>query len=270
MALPRRIHPAAAPQPHAPWRWGLSGAIAGLLTALLIFPPARWLAAAVAQASEGRLLLQAAEGTAWQGSARLTLSGGAGSQRSVTLPTRLQWRWEWVPGGGLLTLRSSCCTPQPLQALFEPGWRALRVRVLDGPASHWPASMLTGLGAPWNTIAPEGDLELATQGLAWRLGSQERRVSGQARLTAHRLVSRLSMGRALGSYRLTLDGGDPVTLQLQTLDGDLHLTGTGQWLDDRWRFEGQAQAGPGREEAMSNLLNLIGRREGDRSIIRIG
>ena len=270
MTAPARIHPAAEPPPVAPWRWAQAGLVLGSLAALTAFAPARWLAASIAQASQGRVLLQAPEGTIWKGSARLALSAGAGSRQAVTLPSRVQWQVRLMPGGASVSVMASCCTAQPIELALRPGWRTLALHVRNGPASHWPASMLTGLGAPWNTIAPEGDLALETQGLTWHLAPGEATMSGQAQLTAQRLVSRLSMGRPLGSYRLMLAGGSPMTLQVQTLEGDLQLTGAGQRQAGRWRFEGQAQASAGREEAMSNLLNVIGRRQGDRSIIRIG
>ena len=52
-ALPRL--PATRP---APWGWAAAGALAGLLLALVLFAPARWLAQAVAAASGGQVLLQ--------------------------------------------------------------------------------------------------------------------------------------------------------------------------------------------------------------------
>jgi general secretion pathway protein N len=36
------------------------------------------------------------------------------------------------------------------------------------------------------------------------------------------------------------------------------------------RFEGEASAAPERAEALANLLNIIGRRDGTRSIIKVG
>ena len=36
------------------------------------------------------------------------------------------------------------------------------------------------------------------------------------------------------------------------------------------RFDGEASAAPGREDALSNLLNIIGRRQGARSLITLG
>jgi general secretion pathway protein N len=74
----------------------------------------------------------------------------------------------------------------------------------------------------------------------------------------------------MGSYRLQLLGGAQPGLALSTLEGELQLSGTGQWLGNRLRFEGVASAAPQRLDALGNLLNIIGRREGPRSIITLG
>ena len=55
----------------------------GLFAALILFAPARWLASAVDQTSEGRILLVETLGTVWNGSARVLLTGGAGSIASA-------------------------------------------------------------------------------------------------------------------------------------------------------------------------------------------
>ena len=74
----------------------------------------------------------------------------------------------------------------------------------------------------------------------------------------------------MGSYRITLQGGAQATLAVDTLEGSLQLSGTGQWVGSRLRFHGEASASPEREAALANLLNIIGRRSGARSIISIG
>ena len=74
----------------------------------------------------------------------------------------------------------------------------------------------------------------------------------------------------MGSYRLTLEGGSPTVLRLSTLDGSLQLSGSGQWVGSRLRFEGEASAAPDRLDALSNLLNILGRRDGARAIIKVG
>ena len=46
-------HPALA----APWRWAVLGALVGLAIAVLMYAPATWLAAALHEASAGRVQL---------------------------------------------------------------------------------------------------------------------------------------------------------------------------------------------------------------------
>jgi general secretion pathway protein N len=58
-------------------------------------------------------------------------------------------------------------------------------------------------------------------------------------------------------------------LQLQTLQGSLQLAGTGQLTGGRWNFRGQASATAGDELVLGNLLNIVGRRQGARSIIAV-
>ena len=74
----------------------------------------------------------------------------------------------------------------------------------------------------------------------------------------------------MGSYQLQVNGGDAVSLQLSTLEGALQLSGRGQWVGSRLRFNGEATAAPGMEAQLANLLNIIGRRQGERAIISIG
>ncbi len=138
--------------------------------------------------------------------------------------------------------------------------------------SQWPADMLAGLGAPWNTVQPRGRLELTVQGLSLEWSAGRAQVQGRVTLDALALATRLSTLRPVGSYRLQLGGdgpADPPRLQLQTLQGSLQLTGTGQWTGTRWNFRGQASASAGDEQVLGNLLNIVGRRQGARSIIAL-
>ena len=253
----------------APWRWALLGALVGLLAAVLVYAPASWLAAALTEASAGRVQLIEPRGTVWTGSARLQLTGGAGSRDSAVLPGQLTWQLR--PGWLALNLQVSadCCTMAPLQARLTQHWSGSSLQVLDA-RSQWPAALLAGLGTPWNTVQAEGSLELRTQGfsMAWFEGRMT--LSGQGELAALAMSSRLSTLKPMGSYRLTLRGGSTPTLELVTLEGSLQLSGSGSWAGPRLRFAGEASAAPEHEAALSNLLNIIGRRNGARSIITLG
>ena len=258
-------NPAAA----APWGWAIAGALLGVVIAVALFAPARWLSAVVMQLSAGQVRLIEPRGTLWNGSARLLLTGGSGSRDSAALPGQVDWRLR--PGWLALNfqLTAACCTPAPLQARLSPGWSALVLQLTDG-TSQWPAAVLAGLGTPWNTLRAEGTLRLMTQGLSMTWNEGRMVVAGRAELTAIAMSSRLSTLRPMGSYRITLNGGDSTALEVTTLEGSLQLSGSGQWVGTRLRFQGIASAAPEHEAALANLLNIIGRRQGTRSIITLG
>ncbi len=255
--------------PRAAWGWALAGAALGVLPAMVVFAPAHWLTQVVTHATNGQVLLQQTRGTVWTGTAQLVLTGGAASQDRAALPGHVDWKLRPTWTGLRVQLNAACCTPAPLQAQVFARWSGMRIAVADGQ-SQWPAALLTGLGTPWNTLQPQGQLALQTQGLeaTWAAGRMV--LAGQAQLDARAMSSRLSTLRPMGSYRLALQGGDVPTLTLSTLDGHLQLSGTGQWVGQRLRFAGEASASPEREAALSNLLNIIGRRSGARSIITVG
>lgn len=259
----------AAPGQRAPWRWLVAGSLLGLCVALLFFAPARWLAAQVGQASDGRLRLSDAQGTVWSGSGQLSLHGGQGSNDASVLPGRVQWRLVPALGGLDLELRADCCTPEGLHVHFAPSWSGARLQLADRQ-SHWSAQWLAGLGTPWNTIRPEGQLLLQSNGFVVQWDGGRLSWQGTLQIDALDVASRLSTLRPMGSYRLRLQEGPSSQLQLSTLQGGLQLQGSGQWTGGKWRFEGEASAAPDREDALANLLNIIGQRRGARSIIKLG
>lgn len=269
MTSPRRVS-AAAPASRAPWRWAVAGAVLGIVLVLLLAAPARWLAAGLARASDGRVLLTDTQGTVWAGSARLVLAGGAGSHDRAALPGRIDWRLTPTLSGLAVRLHTDCCTPEgPLALRLAPRWSGVQVQVADG-RSLWPAALLAGLGTPFNTIAPQGELTLSTRGLLAQWAAGRLQLSGEVELTARHVTSRLSTLQPMGSYQLQLRGGDPVGLTLTTLEGSLRLSGSGQWVGTRLRFRGEASAAPGLQAQLANLLNILGRREGDRALISFG
>jgi general secretion pathway protein N len=252
-----------------PWRWALAGVLLGLSFSTVLFAPARWAASLVQQFSRGQLLLLDARGTVWTGSARVTFTGGAGSPEAATLPGRLAWHLAPALHGATLRLNADCCMQQAWAMQLQPRWNGLRLRLSDA-RSQWPAKLLAGLGTPWNTIQPQGALHLTTQGLTLAWAAGRLLLTGAAELDAINLSSDLSTLRPMGSYRFSVTGGAPVTLALTTLQGSLQLSGSGQWVGGQLRFNGEATAVPQHQAALSNLLNLIGRRDGARSIIKVG
>jgi general secretion pathway protein N len=253
----------------SPWAWALAGAWAGVLLALLLSAPARWLNGAVQQMSQGRLVFQDVRGTVWHGSAQLGLTGGEGSSDAATLPGRLAWQLQLNFSGLSAQLLADCCMQQAWRVGWQPRWGGARLTLADS-LSQWPAQWLTGLGTPWNTVQAEGQLSLSTQGFSAQWVAGRLVLAGRAQLQANQMSSRLSTLKPMGSYRLTLQGGASTVLQLETLDGSLQLSGSGQWVGGKLRFDGVASATPERLDALSNLLNIIGRRDGARAIIKVG
>ncbi|RYX91703.1 MAG: type II secretion system protein N [Comamonadaceae bacterium] len=261
------------PRPHralaTPWFWAAAGALLGLALATVLFAPARWLADAVDGATAGHVILAQPRGTVWNGSALLVLAGGEGSRDAAALPGQVQWQLRPAWLGIAARVDMACCTAQPLGMRLTASIRGARIEVANGE-SRWPAAVLTGLGTPWNTLQPEGNLSLSTQGLSVEWIEGRLMMAGRAQLDANQISSRLSTLKPMGSYRITLNGGSTSTLQLDTLEGSLQLTGSGRWVGSKLRFDGVATAAPDREAALANLLNIIGRRSGSRSIITVG
>ena len=272
-------------------RWGGTGAIigglCGALLGLALWAPASWVAHRIADASGARVLLAEADGTVWNGSAALVLTGGPGSSDAAALPGRLQWTLRPAWTGLVLRLRQSCCLSGELALRLTPGFSGITAQWQGSPDAvatavntsigQWPLAVLVGLGTPWNTLQLDGTLRLASSGarLEWAQGRAT--LQGALQLELEQVRSRMSSLPALGSYRLSLRGHDPAQPQLDgnpllldTLNGALRLTGSGQWTGARLRFRGEASAAPGHEAALSNLLNIIGRRQGALSIISIG
>lgn len=284
------------------------GLMLGLLMGVLLQAPASWLSAVVAGATQQRVLLLNPQGTLWQGSADGALSDGQHTLASIhrthsaqqakhspqaqltkssthtgplptQLPSRLHWRirphldWTQAAFGLQLVLQSNCCTPTPVQIFIAPGWQGLRISSL-AHHSQFPASWLVGLGAPWNTLQPEGQLQLRSQSVQWQQAWSAK--PSQAKLTGHIELqwldcsTRLSTLRPLGHYRIVVTGGDTMQLQLDTMQGSLQLQGRGEWLQGRLRFRGEAKAQPDAEAAVSNLLNVLGQRRGNVSLMELG
>jgi general secretion pathway protein N len=256
----------------------------GALLPTLPWAPAAWLAAGVAEASGQRLQLADARGTVWNGSAVPVLTGGVGSRDASALPGRLQWRLRLHGLGLQLVARHACCINGELLLRLRPGlgrWQLELPAPATGGATalgQWPAAWLAGLGTPWNTLQPSGSLQFSTDGLVLDVVQGRWRLQGQAVLALNAFASRLSTLDVLGSYTLLLAGAPEgaggaeagASLQLSTSSGALLLQGQGQWVGDRLRFNGDASAAPGSEAVLSNLLNIIGRRQGARSVISIG
>jgi general secretion pathway protein N len=271
------------PAPRRRWPWWAAGLAVGGLLALVVKAPASWLAAAVASATQQRVLLADARGSVWSGNAVLVLSGGPASRDASALPGRLRWTLGLSRDQRTrpeLRLRHACCIGDQLRLQIQPGWGRLKVFLPPGRAEvvHWPAAWLAGLGAPFNTVKLGGTLRLVGDGFSVETVAGRWRVGGQAELELLDLSSALAPVPTLGQFRLVVSGGDAAggttsegaKLQLQTQRGPLQLSGNGQWVGPKLRFRGEATAEPGSEPMLNNLLNLLGQRRGAVTLLAIG
>jgi len=289
-------------------RWAWLGALMGLLVGVIAFLPASLVAHERSVVTSQHLQLAEVEGTVWHGSGLTVLTGGVDSHEPPSvLPTRVEWRVRPHWNGLSLHLTQDCCLPQGLELAFVRGLNAWRVKIGGSgfaadenggaasaaggfgnkaaadatPIGEWPASLLVGLGFPANTLQPNGRLTLTAQNLEFAIRGGRARMLGRMELEIRQASSRITTLDTLGSYRLVLDadktseatpgtGSDRTRLTLTTLEGSLILDGTGEIGPNGVRFRGTAKAAPGSEDALNNLLNIIGRRTGALSAISIG
>ena len=156
--------------------------------AVAVWAPASWLAWGVNKASQGQVQWLNPRGTVWQGSAQLLLTGGAGTRDPQALPGRLNWtltpawhgvRWGW---------QADCCMAQEASIQLSLGWDTQQLRISDH-VSVWPAALLTGLGAPWNTLQTDGQLQLNTRSVQLRWAQGRMQMQGQLELNLQNIHS---------------------------------------------------------------------------------
>ncbi len=239
------------PFPRGAALW-LAGAACAAAAGVAVLP-ARWLLAL--QPADAPVALADASGTLWRGSAWIAL-GPAGARRVLPQPVQWQWRWDamaldvshpWLQG----TLRA------------RPGWNGLSV---PAQSLRVPASVLAALGAPWNTLAPQGMLEINWQPL--RLGAPLPPGSVMD-LRWRNAGTALTPITPVGTYLLRVQGGGNAgaTLALSTESGLLDVKGQGSASGRGLSFQGEATfsrtASEADRAALDGLMSTLGRRSGD-------
>ncbi len=204
----------------------------------------------------GALAFHDAHGTLWRGSARATLGATGGD------PIVENLRWRFLPArlaSGRLAFAIDASGPA-LQARGEVarGFGALEARDVDARGDAGTLAAVSPLAAGWR---PEGSVHLTVPAFGW----DGRTARGQARLEWRDAALALSGVRPLGSYRLEARAeGGPATLSVDTLQGPLHVAGTGAFTPpDGLAFSGAARADGPSAAALEPLLNLLGPRRPD-------
>lgn len=240
-------------RPVAALPWVAVGALATAIT-LIALAPAAWIAPQFARATGGHVNLVDPAGSLWHGSATLMLAPGADQSASTLLPGRVEWTtrfWPLLTGRVQMRLRQTDAMPQPVT--LDATWRGA---VLSAGAMAVPASLLAGLGTPFNTLDLQGDVRL--RWTDWRLIG--RNAFGQLTVTIDGMSSRVSRVKPLGSYRAVLQAkGTGADLDLTTTQGPLFLDGHGTFGPGSGAFRGTAHAAPEQQANLAGLLNLLGR-----------
>ncbi|CAE6742014.1 MULTISPECIES: type II secretion system protein N [Paraburkholderia] len=237
-----------------PW---LAVALLANAVVMLTLLPAAWITPQFGRQTHGHVNLVNPTGSLWHGSATLMLAAGSDMSAATLLPGRIEWRtafWPLFTGRVRMTMRHSEAMPDPITVDAT-----LRSATITPGALAVPASLLSGLGAPFNTLDLQGDVRLAWSD--WRSFNQE--AFGQLTVTLNDVSSRVSLVKPLGSYRLLFQAqGVSSTLDLTTLKGPLMLTGNGTVSAVSTSFRGTASAAPEARDNLAGLLNLLGRPSG--------
>jgi general secretion pathway protein N len=237
-----------------PW---LAAAILASAVVMFILLPAAWVTPQFARHTGGHINLVDPAGSLWHGSATLMLAAGSDQSAATLLPGRIEWHtafWPLFTGRVRMVMRHSEAMPDPVTV--DAG---LRSATVTSGAMAVPASLLSGLGAPFNTLDLQGDVRLAWSD--WRSFNHE--AFGQMTITLNDVSSRVSLVKPLGSYRVLFQAqGVSSTLDLTTLKGPLMLTGNGNVSAASTSFRGTASATPEARDNLAGLLNLLGRPSG--------
>lgn len=229
-----------------------------VVVTVLAFLPAAWLGPLVERQTDGRLTLGDAQGTLWRGSAFVGGAPGVGGAVTPLLPGRFSWELSPMVVLGKVDMRLE--NPDALTApvAVTGSWSEWQV----GPgALRLPAERLAGLGAPLNTLAPSGVIELSWNTLDLLREANMVAVMGRTVLSLSDMGSRMAPIKPLGSYEMVMDWrGAQADLTLRTVRGALLLSGAGQLQHGRLRFSGQASAADGYEDTLGTMLNLLGQR----------
>ncbi|MFM2398384.1 MAG: type secretion system family protein, partial [Pseudomonadota bacterium] len=194
---------------------------------VLAMLPARWVLAPLASATRGVLAVEEVRGTLWRGSGAVRIARSA--TEHILLPERLSWRVE--PAALLLgridaRLRFGQRPDSQLTGNLK-NWR-----LTDG-MTEMPAYLLGNIGAPLNTLAPGGWVELRWNGVS---GSSDSLIATSATTLQGTIetvwldaTTRLSGSPVLGDYAGTAQlEGAQVRLSLLTRSGVLRVKGDGK------------------------------------------
>lgn len=229
-----------------------------VLATMIIFAPAAWVSSFLQERTAGRFVLSDAEGSLWNGSALIGVATHKDNDLTPLLPGRFEWHLSPILLLGQIELLIE--NPETLQQPLYVTGNFRHIQISPNGLTL-PAGRLAGLGAPLNTVKPQGQMTLSWEALRVTLAEGNVDINGTMKLRMENISSALSLVRPLGSYLMSFDWrGHEAIIDLKTLRGPMLLSGQGTLTQGRLRFSGLAQAEQAQEENLVNLLNLLGQR----------
>ena len=237
--------------------------------------PASWVSGSLATQTACRVLVQQPSGTIWNGSAALAFSEPNATEGGCRDPLSVTERFYWSSSCKLLSM--TCTTAVQFPALEQAQkltWGLGKTQIAANEIKL-PANILEGLGNPWSTLRPRGELsarwtDINLQNFQGLGGASPANgvSSGVIRIIISNLSSPISPVKPLGGYEILANIGDGlVTWSLSTTSGPLLLKGQGELSNkvgsNEVHFAGEANASPEAQESLIGLLSLLGKKEGD-------
>lgn len=219
--------------------------------------PATWLAWGITRVSHGTINLSQPSGRLWHGNGELVVLLPKATRFSFG---HTEWRVNplWLLTGRLdLGLNTSGSMIQLNGVL-----RFSRATIyLKDITAVFPAEIASRFYSPIRLLSPKGQIRFSTASLAIKQNA----IQGNAELQWQGAGSKLSSVDPLGDYRLVVTGdGETARLELETVRGDLVLSGRGGWdiaNEGRIEFVGNAKPRARRLE-LEPILRLLGRDQG--------
>lgn len=215
------------------------------MAGLLALAPATLMGYMLERASNGQLVLARTQGSLWQGSGILLMQN-AGGIRSLGA-----YHWDMQPWLAAMQVQAGSYAPMTLQ------YRPLLARLdIDDLRLDLPAALLEVAAPQLHPYRLQGALQVNAD----HLELDARGLNGQLSADWLHAASGLSPIAPLGDYRIILKGnGQQLEASLETLAGKLKLQARG-YLDpsNGVQISGTAQAAPGAEDELNELLHYIG------------
>lgn len=235
--------------------------VAAYAVFLVATMPASFVLARAQAAQPGKFEVREASGTAWHGTAKITLATPGGP---VAID-RVEWHLRPAKlAAGRIAFDIAASAPG-LEARYEGarGFAQWEVRDLEARGNATAMSTLLPWLAPWR---PEGAVTITSP----RLTTDGMELRGEARVEWRGAALALSDVRPLGTYRADIQAeGHAGRVAISTVEGPLRITGQGTLAPPaRFSFTGEARAEGPQAAALEPLLGRMGpaRADGSRAL----